>query len=1497
MNSITYENQILDAIETLSNNAINNAGYDKTIKGVIIENIDALSGKYKVKYQDSEIEAYSNNTDNIYTEGTLVNILVPNGDFTQTKTILDIVDKDNAVYTSVLEEEEKYSNEGGNMISATNEFGLSSYKINDELILYDEENNINLINFDKLKFEEYVQKENNNFILLGMKVKTELAYDQQKDGNYGIAIEMNFKNSSSENTVDRTYILDINSMVGTPYNFISYTRQSKVFGIINENFVKVNKIYIFSKEFNEGTEEQKLIKDLKFKDFELSSLSALSEEDLNKYSLRITKSGRSYFIEADSDSTEIELSAELLYRMSPIKGKAQYYWFKENGSIKTYSTGYNIYGGEGWECLNASTPNNKITVTKSELKSGSLQLKCVAVKNQNILVDKIVEVKNYDKEFDIIINSSDGTEFFKDYGETTLTCEVQNPEIHEPAEIVGTLSYYWKYTDENNADVIIDENSNTLDVLIAQIPEYRIYNCTVFLNDGSSNILLGTAAIQINNKQETENDYIVNILNGAQTFIYDAMGTSPTLAKNYLSNTPKTEPLTFEIVDSLGNVFGDSTLAQCEVEWIIPENSLFEAIGSINNLTLKYQIDKKYNIEKASNNNIGVKIKFHGLSLEGWTYFNFIKDGEPGTNGSDVICKIVPDTNNTTFNEYPIAYRDGSTTWLNFEPVTAGQWFKVQLFDKGELVNSGYTTKWTILKNSYTNSIKDVSNISCNLNGTNFQYTGYNTTRHPADIVKAEISYKGKRYFCTMPMITVDLNNSNYNIILIKNTGFRYVNYTSDGTQPQYESEYPFTLKVMNNDVDITENMNYTWNIKGEIYNGSAWESVNLLSAGSNLAGNSKFFIPNDIYNGECVNIAVEVEIKDNQNSTIGKIHMPIHFYLYKYGIAALNDWDGNKITLNDELGSILAPQVGAGSKNAQNQFTGVLMGSIKESGSANVEEGLFGYNNGDRTIFLDAHTGKAQFGKTGSGQIILDPTNNTAKIQSGNYVAGTSGMLIDFTTPEIKFGNGKFSVTSGGLLTATGATINGTITAENGNIGGFEISQYNLKGTNVGLSSASGHDWAFWAGASAGENAPFHVGHDGAVYCTDIRATGGTVGGWTLSSTALYTASNNYYLGTTGITATIGGTSRSNLIFKAASNFGVDSSGNLYASGGTIGGWNINSVELQKQVGDYTFEIRSDRSATEPALLVYKNQGANQGWKWYVRPDGYMYTNNAYINGTIESSTIQGSNAYFGNRYSGGQFIYYNNTGFLSCGIISDHPYISGLTVARGAGGVNFYTGSGPDSVGSFRAQIYVGSDDHFVINTHDDTGSICGLLIKGNQIYAKGHPTETRATFGDTHITLNASSGYGYVYASGDGVSNSKVLTNNGQASSKNTKKNIKIFKDYKYQNALILLKNIDIYEYDYKYDLYDHKHQYGFIIDEIEKLDNYKDYFDFSSEKAKVYGTYLDFSLEERKEEKEDGIIEVKRYNSDVLDKYLLTCLKALQYKIDDLENQLNQMKEGK
>ncbi len=75
MSSVQYENQILEAIQTIVDNAVSRATYDRTLKGVISKCVDEAEGKYVIKYQDSSFYAYGKSGDPVYSNGTYVYVL------------------------------------------------------------------------------------------------------------------------------------------------------------------------------------------------------------------------------------------------------------------------------------------------------------------------------------------------------------------------------------------------------------------------------------------------------------------------------------------------------------------------------------------------------------------------------------------------------------------------------------------------------------------------------------------------------------------------------------------------------------------------------------------------------------------------------------------------------------------------------------------------------------------------------------------------------------------------------------------------------------------------------------------------------------------------------------------------------------------------------------------------------------------------------------------------------------------------------------------------------------------------------------------------------------------------------------------------------------------------------------------------------------------------------------------------------------------------------
>jgi hypothetical protein len=77
-----------------------------------------------------------------------------------------------------------------------------------------------------------------------------------------------------------------------------------------------------------------------------------------------------------------------------------------------------------------------------------------------------------------------------------------------------------------------------------------------------------------------------------------------------------------------------------------------------------------------------------------------------------------------------------------------------------------------------------------------------------------------------------------------------------------------------------------------------------------------------------------------------------------------------------------MSPCIGAGSKNSENQFSGVLMGKIKDT-SGQINHGLYGFSDGAQA-FGFKEDGTAFIGKSGAGRILFDGNNST--ITSAQY-------------------------------------------------------------------------------------------------------------------------------------------------------------------------------------------------------------------------------------------------------------------------------------------------------------------------------------------------------------------------------------------------------------------------------------------------------------------------------------------------------------------------------
>jgi hypothetical protein len=126
-----------------------------------------------------------------------------------------------------------------------------------------------------------------------------------------------------------------------------------------------------------------------------------------------------------------------------------------------------------------------------------------------------------------------------------------------------------------------------------------------------------------------------------------------------------------------------------------------------------------------------------------------------------------------------------------------------------------------------------------------------------------------------------------------------------------------------------------------------------------------------------------------------------------------LNEWDGS-LTIDEENGIILATMLGAGKKNTDNTFSGVLIGDIKSGTDLNDADcmtGVYGFNHGVMSYGL-RENGTAFFGAYNKGRIEFDGTKgiirSTGWINKNGWKLNpavgekTAGTLIDLDDSEL---------------------------------------------------------------------------------------------------------------------------------------------------------------------------------------------------------------------------------------------------------------------------------------------------------------------------------------------------------------------------------------------------------------------------------------------------------------------------------------------------------------
>lgn len=496
--------KVLDAIELLAGASIDKAGYDKTIQAQIISCQDAATGKYKCRYQDSIIYAFSSSIDITYNKDDYVYILVPNNDMRKQKTILGTA---NGLTSNVKREQSNYEVIGNNLVTNKTAYKMKASNSTNNIILYtDNENGItatsnpltlNTTNDTDIEYFKEAQA-----FMVKFDVQTSIPQAKQNQGIYGIKYLLDFNdNTTASNGISRLYTVNSDD-IENPYQLNSKTTQTFIFKVDGKNFKAIRRITMFCRNFpsNSGTNNQIVLSN-----FEIYGLKTISAQDATGIGVFFETPDGTIITQQNGTPQPLQIDAFIKINGNKLtsNNSIKYYWGIEKTNVAPDSLQYNQYLGVGWGCLNESVP---ITESKVEWIPNdgiftynfdtNLRCKCIVLKVAAVYNGKTytknLALRNKSLATDIVLESNNGTYFYYDKGSPTITCSIKG-------QSGGIYTYYWGKEDRQGLFLTISGNTNNTTLAVNTIIDYIKVKCSVYKTISSVPTFIGTASITLVN--------------------------------------------------------------------------------------------------------------------------------------------------------------------------------------------------------------------------------------------------------------------------------------------------------------------------------------------------------------------------------------------------------------------------------------------------------------------------------------------------------------------------------------------------------------------------------------------------------------------------------------------------------------------------------------------------------------------------------------------------------------------------------------------------------------------------------------------------------------------------------------------------------------------------------------------------------------------------------------------------------------------------------------
>ncbi len=1037
---------LFKAIDIITSERLSNLGYDKTIKATIIDDSKSAHGEYQLTDGSSTFTAYA--ADVLYKKDMTVYVIIPEGDYNNQLLIVGkCSNKGDAFYN--------YANPSDDFLDVTHNL-ITDVHMGEMIANYSEHNYIKLWSVDKVDYKGYNRlalKADFRTWLTPLEVVSGtyglLLYVVSKETSY------------SGNDFERTYKFDLltSDMYGDPFNFETYYLQEKVFDISEiPNIVSMELLLVQNCDFKNHLGELVAHRDEKNNLLPANifcqtpyvalgyDLNDVKEDEVKLYTLdsesydatydqeNIKKTAHVRWVHIQEDGVVVAIDKE-----DEIPANAIIHWYKYVLDRTVVDKLAGVFWEEIPEARNkfsySFVPDILVANEKLKVIIESPSRESVIDSLEGTLFGDFTGIQ-IDKDPDTGANRTDEDILklaLRSYNDNSLLSLQEYKQVIVEYNEKYKLSHQTDYTNYAAAISILDNIMRAQsDICIYKSEtltfENESYDPVAASIDLISGLTILVDAAGYNGSYLLYNDsgMIANPAESMKTRVLTAAYNSLITGEEMLDKAEKIVwylPLEGTMIQppQLGTEYSEfeiySELTQeeiaalelpckyCRIERAIPELFENEAGEEVARQTEQLFRIKDYYTQTATNNAIYCTVLKNGREYKAVADLVF---GISGTNGTDAtfLLKLYEvDENNAPTEQPASALTIGKTVavvpkFFDYNNVDITDDYLKNHFvtyswyqrddDKGVTLiapGSGSSNRFALLQCPAGTTIEDCQYhiLSAQVQWSIVKYKkddwgnvelDANGQPVPDETDSGDINTRSVQLktFLPIPVRTDD----KYTQVV----GPTQIIYDKNGTNPTYYG-VPFILYENGKEIEAN------WMSACEEYQESRDARVLQYYPALNEEGK---LTPPDMYFATDKPYAVEALVPG-----AGKVWtQPILIIQNRYASPMLNSWDGS-LMIDKENGTIMSTMVGAGIKDDNNTFSGVLMGDVAAGAGFNEKNhsglGLYGFLKGEQSFGFNVN-GTAFIGRAGRGRINFDGDKGT--IQSGVYEQFVAGMQID---------------------------------------------------------------------------------------------------------------------------------------------------------------------------------------------------------------------------------------------------------------------------------------------------------------------------------------------------------------------------------------------------------------------------------------------------------------------------------------------------------------------